>query len=481
MCDSIDCSFINFNLYFAGSEMKILHYLLGVPPIRSGGLVKYALDLAAAEQKIGDEIVLLFPGKNSFLQRRLEIRKSKALKWANAYEIHNTLPIPEKGIKDVKPFIQDDSSEEDESVYKDFLLLIKPDIIHVHSLMGISKKFFLMAKELGITIIYTTHDYFGICPKINLLYEQHVCLNQSGDNCSICCRNIKDTEKLDTILYKAYMKLISIEMFRNIMQKEKIVEMVSKLKKQLERKSRKCDNSVIEQNNSDYRLLKKYYLEIFQNIDIYHFNSRQAEDIFRKNIEIKCGRVIDIAHKDIKDERHKKNFGNILRISYLGTLQQIKGFYLLKEVLDELYLERKEFILNVYFSSRQENDEYIRYHAPYSYNKLEDVMDETDLLVVPSICMETFGFVVKEAISYGVPCLITENVGAKDWVRKYNGISIVVEPTKEALLYSLIQIYDNRSILEDINKKILNMEYDFSFTNHVNEIRNLYTKADTGV
>lgn len=460
--------------------MKILHYLLGIPPVRSGGLVKYALDLAEAEQKLGDKIVLLFPGRSSCFRRKTEINKSKKVTWTNAYEIYNAMPIPERGIKDIEPFIQDERNDENTRVYRDFLEYIKPDIIHVHSLMGISKKFFTVAKELKIAIIYTTHDYFGLCPKINLLYEGQVCLNQSGENCGYCCRDIEDIRKWDIILYKIYIKLINLKIIRTVMKQEKIVRALSEIKKQLGNVPSKSDNSIIEENDGDYYFLKKYYAEIFQSIDVFHFNSKQTEEIFRKNININYGQVIDITHRDIKDVRHKKKFGKLLRISYLGTLQYIKGFYLLKDALDELYLERKDFILNVFFSSRQEKDEYICYHAPYSYNKLEEIMYETDLLVVPSICMETFGFVVKEAISYGVPCLITENVGAKDWIRKYNGISIVTEATKEALLSSLRCIYDDRSILENINNEILNMEYNFSFIDHVNEIRRLYTKTIRG-
>ena len=90
----------------------------------------------------------------------------------------------------------------------------------------------------------------------------------------------------------------------------------------------------------------------------------------------------------------------------------------MKDALDELYINRKNFVLNVFFSTRQKNDEYINYNLPYKYSDLEKIMENTDVVIVPSICRETFGFVVKEAISYGVPCIMTYNVGAKDWVKR---------------------------------------------------------------
>ena len=41
---------------------KILHYLHGLPPVRVGGLVDYALDLAEVQRKQGYNVELLTPG-----------------------------------------------------------------------------------------------------------------------------------------------------------------------------------------------------------------------------------------------------------------------------------------------------------------------------------------------------------------------------------------------------------------------------------
>ena len=39
-----------------------------------------------------------------------------------------------------------------------------------------------------------------------------------------------------------------------------------------------------------------------------------------------------------------------------------------------------------------------------------------DVLVVPSVWHETFGFIVLEALLQGTPCLVSDTVGAKDLV-----------------------------------------------------------------
>ena len=43
--------------------MKILHYALGFPPYRTGGLTKYCIDLMLTQVEQGHEVALLWPGQ----------------------------------------------------------------------------------------------------------------------------------------------------------------------------------------------------------------------------------------------------------------------------------------------------------------------------------------------------------------------------------------------------------------------------------
>ena len=47
------------------------------------------------------------------------------------------------------------------------------------------------AKKLNIKTIFTSHDYFGICPKVNLIDLQgEICTDyDNGKNCIDCNRN----------------------------------------------------------------------------------------------------------------------------------------------------------------------------------------------------------------------------------------------------------------------------------------------------
>ena len=107
---------------------------------------------------------------------------------------------------------------------------------------------------------------------------------------------------------------------------------------------------------------------------------------------------------------------------------------------------------------------------------MQHVFDQIDLLVVPSIWQETFGFVVLEALSYGVPVVISENVGAKDILIRNPGCGILYDGTAKGLKCALVQIYKQRWQLQQMNERILNMGDEFSYETHVKKMLELYRK-----
>ena len=75
-------------------------------------------------------------------------------------------------------------------------------------------------------------------------------------------------------------------------------------------------------------------------------------------------------------------------------------------------------------------------HERYSYDRLGEIFDNTDILIAPSIWYETFGFTVTEALSFGVPVVISGTVGAKDILEE--GAGIVIDDISEAKIIDAI-------------------------------------------
>mgnify|MGYP000249698722 CR=1 FL=1 len=79
--------------------MNILHYSLGFPPFRRGGMTQYCLDLMIEQTKVGHQVGLLWPGRLYDLTPKSKVNQKQKYKLQNdlyctSYELLNPLPIP---------------------------------------------------------------------------------------------------------------------------------------------------------------------------------------------------------------------------------------------------------------------------------------------------------------------------------------------------------------------------------------------------
>ena len=89
--------------------MKILHYALGFPPYRSGGLTKLCVDLMVQQAKEGHTVALLWPGQMGFIKQKVAIKKQENVKLSGqdilSFEVINPLPVSfDEGIADIAAF-----------------------------------------------------------------------------------------------------------------------------------------------------------------------------------------------------------------------------------------------------------------------------------------------------------------------------------------------------------------------------------------
>lgn len=424
---------------YSQSDMRILHYSLGFPPYRSGGLTKFCMDLMRQQVSNGHDVGLLWPGKISLLSSEVRVayRGTKQYNGAKicSFELINPLPVPyDEGITDYERF----TANCDESIYRAFLNSFAPDVIHIHTFMGLHESFFKAAKEMGIRMTYTTHDYFPICPKVTMFRKGGLCT--CVDSCKECSSCNKTALNLNEI------KILQSPMYRLI----KDTSVIKPLRKQHRNSFFMDDNKesayVKTDSNCDYQKLREYYKRLLEYSDIVHFNSTVAQDIYTKYFGDIKGCVIGLSHSDIKDKRKKKNFSDdMIRMRYLGNYSGAKGFPFLKQTLDRLWETKKNFHLDIHFDCPGEN-EYITTNDRYTYSDFESIFDSTDILIVPSLWYETFGFTVLEALSFGVPVIITDRVGAKDLLSEGSGI--VVDLSDKEDLYKILDKLDANQLAE---------------------------------
>ena len=436
--------------------MRILHYSLGFPPYRTGGLTKFCMDLMKEQVKEGHEVSLLWPGEIKVINKDTKIRKHEPVDGIGNFEVVNPTPVPfDEGIKDFDAFMLLGNAEAYEALFKS----IKPDVIHIHTLMGLHKSFLDVSKDRGIRLVFTTHDFFPICPKVTMFRHGRICnCIESCEECGVCnntALSLKKIQILQSPLYRAM----------------KDSTFVKKLRKQ-HRDGYLGDDSERDANGSvgtmgDYKKLRSYYQDMLSMMDMIHYNSTVTKSAYERVFDMPNSEVISISHADIADHRKRKNISDdALKIRFLGQQAQGKGFFLLKAVLDELWKERQDFCLDVHFEP-VESSPYMRTHSRYTYDELEKIFDETDVLIAPSIWYETFGYTVLEALSYGVPVIVSGTVGAKDIIAEGAGI-VIDEISSESLNETLNNLASTSIAL--MNKTIVENQWIMTIKDMSNEI-----------
>lgn len=382
--------------------MRILHYTIGFSPERSGGLSRYSTDLMKEQARQGNNVFALYPGRVNIFKRKSYFKQTKRsnLPSVTIFEIINSLPLPLfGGIKNPEDFM----GKVDNNFYKDFFNKINPDVIHVHTLMGLHKEFFEAAKEKDLRIVFTSHDYFGLSPVPDFYLN-----GKSWDNDNTnefwneCAENAMPTNKLRVFQLSYYPKI-----------REVVNRIKGSREGQLFRVTTDLGNRTT--SNLDFSGLKKYYQSIFRMIDKFHFNSDIAKSVFSRNLtflEEKQTEVISITNDSIENHCDTKKNQFIKTIAYIGPYQENKGF------LDFLKFAEKykdsEYSFQIYGgSSSYSVPSWITNNGRYSDSDRKKIFCSIDLLLVPSRWKETFGFLTLEALSYGTPVMVSENVGSK--------------------------------------------------------------------
>ena len=451
--------------------MKIIHYFLGFPPHRSGGLTKYCIDLALKQKEKGIDVSFLWPGHFSIFNNNVRIKKKN---WNGfiSFEIINPLPIPLiYGINEISRYTRK-ASFKDQDLFRKFLIQTKPSIIHFHTIMGIYSEFIDICKDLKIKIIFTTHDYFGLCPKVNFVYNEKPCVEKiSCSDCNSCNINAlgkKQNYFLQSKFYVYFKDSFFIKFLKRVYQ----VLLMKNINL----------NSNIKINKStmlDYLNLRKFYLKIYSNFDFVLFNSTITKRMFDKFIDFKNFKVLSITHSNVSTfflpEVVQNNF-KLIRFSFIGTFQSYKGGPFLIKILDDLYEKGyKNFTLEFYGNDIIQRP-YLTNHKPYKYSPLPNIMKNIDLLFFPSLFEETFGFVALEALSLGVPVISNINNGVSDLFKKFELDKFLYSDESE-LINLIKEVLNNNNSLNEFRKEIRQKFKHITTDIHFHEIFNIYKEV----
>ena len=233
-------------------------------------------------------------------------------------------------------------------------------------------------------------------------------------------------------------------------------------------------------DSKKYVVLRQFYIEMLSMVDCIHFNSTITESVYKRYFIPENSMVVNITHKDIADNREKNtwSYTGKLRITSLAPAKPFKGFNVMIQALDELWQSgKRDFELKIFCPVPVMKPYISIQEGGFEYSQLPQIMADTDILIAPSVWYETFGFTVLEALSYGVPVIVSDHVGAKDIVQN---CGIIVRAGDIEDLKNAIERLDEetlRRMRENIKKdfqietwiEYVNKNYSLYSTNDVNQ------------
>ena len=429
------------------------------------------MDLMIEQIRQGNEVCLLWPGRLKNINDISTIKKRQSYyfddtqKPIKSFELYNPLPVPLlNGINNVSLFTQN-------KCIKSFLCFLEQqnfDVLHVHTLMGLPREFLQACKSKNICTVFTTHDYFGICPKWGLERNGLPCVDdhQCAD-CAICNQSALSLDKLRFLQSDFYRLLKDTAIFRLARKKNNSSLYIY---------NKTSGNSSLDGQAAEYRSLRQYYIDILESFDTLLFNSKLTMEVYSRYCDISRGRVLSLTHSSIRDHRISRQHHTPVRFGYLGPVTKHKGYFTLLNACNRLWGKQPgSFELHIY-AECDENLPYLRKHKSYRYSELPSVMDEFDVLVVPSQWYETFGFTVLEALSFGIPCVVTQNVGAQDLINQTvdqrNGV--ICSTTIDGILLALQEMVDNPDSIRKMNDNICKHTLIQTIDVHAKTLNSIY-------
>ena len=172
---------------------------------------------------------------------------------------------------------------------------------------------------------------------------------------------------------------------------------------------------------------------------------------------------IDASHRN-NVARYKEN--EKLKILFVGSVSCEKGIYYLLEAVSQFPSERVELTV---VGKKYISDDLLSKYVPWvtfigdiPSVEVEKYYCSSHLLIVPTL-FDSFGRVITEAMSYGIPVISTSSAGAADYI-KDNENGFVISPSSVQAISEKIQFFlENPDEIERMGKKNANTAHEYSW------------------
>lgn len=386
--------------------MRICLVAHGFPPVERTGVEGYTRSLAEALTRAGHRVEVFAPRRDPVLADlalRREERDGYAINWLT----HNATPeTPRQAL----------SMPDVTRAFAAFLDRERPEVVHFQHLLKLGLGLVEAAEERGIPCLYTAHDYFPVCHRYTLLRPDLSHCDVRGDaracaRCDLALSHLNEQPGLGDYHMGAFESQLAPEAWRRL---EGI------LADRLEEHGLAGER--FEGLASERRELDRLRAETFARFDLVLAPSRHLlgelergglprERLALQPYGFRCEDLARLAPP-------RASAGRPVRFAFLGGVAKHKGVHVLLEAFSRVPRGAELSVFGD--SSDRAYVEAMRarcgavgalWRGPYEREALPAILDEVDVVVVPSIWVENWPLVIHEAFAAHRPVL-TSRFGA---------------------------------------------------------------------
>ena len=380
--------------------MRILQVVHGYPPQKWGGveLITATLTRALAERghrvtvfaRMADTAAEEFSVRDDELAHNTRTDADEtAVRVVRV--VHNLSYISHFRLEYDNPFLDE--------AFRRVLIEARPDVVHVQHVGNLSGSLIHVSAQLGYPVVLSLHDFFFACHRHHLI-DNHTRLcpgPDRGERCIACLQSMTSADE-------ARRRFTYFEQLLHIPQQVIVPS----------------------------QFLASRMREIFPFLE--------------PRLHIVAPGIVPGSRVRREDPEHPEP--SPLRVLCIGMLVPYKGPHVLIKAVQglpvgsiavSLYGGRLA-VWNAYADQLETDaaDLPIRFCGTYAHDQLSAILARHDVLVVPSICEETFSLVTREALQAGLPVVAA----------KRGALPEVIQDGVNGLLFEPENAHDLRRCLE---------------------------------
>ncbi len=414
--------------------MRILIVTHRYPPCYSAGTERYSEALAKGLVARGHEVHVCCAEKDVSQRDYSLVRRVH--RGVEVHEIINNLFY--------HSFNETYQNSSVEAVFASVLEVVQPDVVHVQHLMYLSVGCLEQAADSGARVVMTLHDFGLECARMGQLLhvDGGLCETVEFDRCGSCLAqtpwNQSKGARMVGHILGAVRRVTGLDLAPRVTR--------------LARKSGAVGAGTVASGDADASKITDAESHAAwaraaeaRSSALVQAVQRHARHVFAPSrfladrclalgldpgrVEFLPTGVQRVEAADVSKASHPQERTGPLAVLFLGTLVPAKGAHVLLEAYGRLNTEQRAGIDLRIFGPEGSDESYhkslvqkaqqlgLQVGKVLAPHKVQAALAGADLLVVPSIWLENRPLVILEALSMGVPCLVSGSGGMAELVQ----------------------------------------------------------------